>query len=207
MVAVIEANWQDIIDGNPLPESPARRIFKKTVESVSDQAKDALPEANGRVERARDLLLAGSVFRNEEDDSFTVRSQNGKKSYKVNGDCSCADYQRGNKCQHLISTWIWRKARKIIAEEQETLSEQTVESSQPIISTPLLTPERPEALAETPGTTNILPQFITQIHGKDFVQFAGLLHMAHERGLRHGHVESINLLNRQYKFNRIEDRR
>ncbi len=30
---------------------------------------------------------------------------------------------------------------------------------------------------------SIPPEFITQIHGKDFVQYSGLLNMAHERGL------------------------
>ena len=39
------------------------------------------------------------------------------------------------------------------------------------------------SLPETPGAVSIPSQFITQIHGKDFVQYSGLLALAHERGL------------------------
>jgi hypothetical protein len=37
--------------------------------------------------------------------------------------------------------------------------------------------------AEPSVGVGIPPQFITRIHGKEFVQYAGLLAMAHERGL------------------------
>ena len=33
MVAVIETSWQDILDGKPLPESPARKVFREAVET------------------------------------------------------------------------------------------------------------------------------------------------------------------------------
>ena len=44
----------------------------------------------------------------------------------------------------------------------------------------------PTSHVEVSGTTtaNIPAQFITEIHGRQFVQYAGLLAMAHERGLQ-----------------------
>jgi hypothetical protein len=124
MVAVIETSWQDILDGKPLPESPARQLFTNTVIAVAAHAKAALPEANGRVDRARDLVLGGLVSRNT-DGTFTVHSQSERgKSYTVTEKgCQCPDAENaGNAekaphCKHLISTWLWRKARKAIEKQ------------------------------------------------------------------------------------------
>jgi hypothetical protein len=167
MVAVIEMDWQDILDGKPFPESPAQRLFTNTVIAVAAQAKAALPEANGRVDRARDLVLGGLVSRNA-DGTFTVRSQSDHgKSYTVteNG-CQCPDAENTPHCKHLISTWLWRKASKML--EQQSCEAPSTQSTSPI---------------ETSVTTSIPAQFLTEIHGKVFVQYAGLLAMAHERGL------------------------
>jgi hypothetical protein len=167
MVAVIEMDWQDILDGKPFPESPARQLFTNTVISVAAQAKAALPQANGRVDRARDLVLGGLVSRNA-DSTFTVHSQSERgKSYVVSeGVCSCPDAQKGEStCKHLISTWLWRKAHKAI---EEQLANDAMEQ-QP---------------AETPKAELPIPsQFIVELHGKQFVTFSGLLTLAHERGL------------------------
>src|SRR5438309_906675 len=47
-------------------------------------------------------------------------------------------------------------------------------------------PVSPESPVEASDTTaaHIPAQFLTEIHGKQFVQYAGLLAMAHERGLQ-----------------------
>ena len=44
-------------------------------------------------------------------------------------------------------------------------------------------PVSTESPVETPATTHIPPQFIVELHGKQFVTFSGLLTLAHERGL------------------------
>ena len=43
--------------------------------------------------------------------------------------------------------------------------------------------QHPPVNGTQPKPSHIPAQFITSIHGKDFVQYAGLLAMAHERGL------------------------
>jgi hypothetical protein len=149
MVAVIETSWQDILDGKPLPESPARQLFTNTVISVAAQAKAALPEANGRVDRARDLVLGGMVSRNA-DHTFTVHSQSEHgKSYVVSeGVCSCPHAQKGEPtCKHLISTWLWRKASKML--EQQLASDATAQQpapAQPQGETVLALPEAPASV-------------------------------------------------------------
>ena len=60
MVAVASLEWQDVIDGN-FPENPARTAWSEAVATVADRAKAAIPEANGRVEKAVAIVLAGDV--------------------------------------------------------------------------------------------------------------------------------------------------
>jgi hypothetical protein len=62
-VSKVEVSWDDALSGN-FPESLAQRLFANTVIAVAAHAKAALPEANGRVDRARDLVFGGLVVRN-----------------------------------------------------------------------------------------------------------------------------------------------
>src|SRR5207245_5171872 len=146
------------------------RLFCETLETVFVQAKQALP-LNDRTEKARDLVLANAVAQNQ-DGTFTVSSQcEPGKSYTVNGSsCNCPDAQhREIQCKHLIATWLWRKTRKVLEQQLGEAS-----STQP--------------------TSPIPSQFLTEIHGNQFVQYAGLLAMAHERGLVNlsAHFISVN---------------
>jgi hypothetical protein len=176
MAIVTKISWDDILDGKPFPQSDARRLFCETVETAFAQASQALPNLNGRVEKARDLVLANAVIPNQ-DGTFTVQSQaEPGKTYTVNGSCErsehprcdCPDAQsREGQCKHLIATWLWRKARKMVEQQQR-------ETALPQLPSPV----------EASGTPAIPAQFLTEIHGKQFVQYAGLLAMAHERGLQ-----------------------
>jgi hypothetical protein len=43
------------------PDIPARTAWREAVATVADKAKAALPEANGRIEKAVQIVLAGDV--------------------------------------------------------------------------------------------------------------------------------------------------
>jgi len=82
-------------------------------------------KANGRIERALDLALSGFVFGTDDPDTFWVRSQDPRakanEGYYVeirNGQstCQCMDFERGNKCKHIIATWIAIQAEQADAE-------------------------------------------------------------------------------------------
>jgi hypothetical protein len=122
----IEVSWDQVMAGN-FPESPAKQLFTNTVISVAAEAKAAMPEANGRVDRARDLVLGNLVVKHP-DGSFTVRSQSARgKAYTITeGACECPDSEKlvDGRCKHLIATWIYRKARKVI-ESQMASTDQT----------------------------------------------------------------------------------
>ena len=60
MVAVAEVEWQDMVDGN-FPDTPARQAFREAVATVAEQAKAALPDCHGRIDKAIAIVLAGDV--------------------------------------------------------------------------------------------------------------------------------------------------
>ena len=59
-VSKVELTWDQVAAGD-FPMPPAKQLFVNAVLAVSAQAKAALPEANGQVENARDLVLGGLV--------------------------------------------------------------------------------------------------------------------------------------------------
>jgi hypothetical protein len=128
--STIEISWDQFLDGS-YPESPVRQLYRNTVIDVAAQAKAALPEANGRVERARDLVLGHLVSRNQ-DGTFTVRSQSARgKSYTINGECNCPDAAKlvDKRCKHRIATWIWRKAQQVLEAQLGSNGQQPEEAT------------------------------------------------------------------------------
>ncbi len=61
MAIVTEISWNDMFAGKALPDSPARTAFCEAVEAVADKARTAVPELNGRTEKAIQLVLSGDV--------------------------------------------------------------------------------------------------------------------------------------------------
>src|SRR5205823_2039350 len=101
-----------------------------------------------------------------EEDGHTCMVQSSKSGwYPVNGHCICADASKAQDgfCKHRLSKAIYRRAGEL---QREPV---------PQIST---------AIADAPATPQGIPaQYITHLHGKPFVRYAGLLAIAHERGL------------------------
>ena len=60
MAIVTEISWDDMVDGKPLPETPARKAWREAVAEIAEKAKATLPECNGRVDKAA-IVLAGDV--------------------------------------------------------------------------------------------------------------------------------------------------
>src|SRR5437588_6179548 len=140
-------------------------LFADAVKQVSVMAQAKLPESlHGRVQRATALVLNGAVWM--EEDGHTCMVQSSKSGwYPVNGHCICADASKAQDgfCKHRLSKAIYRRAGEL---QREPV---------PQIST---------AIADAPATPQGIPaQYITHLHGKPFVRYAGLLAIAHERGL------------------------
>ncbi len=178
MVAVIETSWQDILDGKPLPESPVRRIFRECVEIVANKARTAIPELNGRTEKAVQLILSGDVSIAPDGQGKIASQSNGSIEYLVGkGDsCACKDHPKAPKhlCKHVLAYHIFTRATAL-AKQKLAAAVDVEQAANPKSTSPV-------EVSET-TTAHIPAQFLTEIHGKQFVQYAGLLALAHERGL------------------------
>jgi hypothetical protein len=175
MVAVVEMSWQDVFDGTPLPESPVRQAFRKAVEEVAQKAREALPEANGRIDSAVKIVLQGDVEILPDGKAKVASQSNGQTIYHVvNGECSCKDFVKapGNFCKHRLSAALYKRSTTLAKQKLAQLD--GTHNGQQATVQPTSAPK-----AELP----IPPQFVVELHGKQFVTFSGLLTLAHERGL------------------------
>src|SRR5438093_2889357 len=94
----------------------------------------------------------------------------GKSTYhQVNGSCTCQDFTQGKApngfCKHRLAHGLYRRAMELVNVQEPVSTESPVEASDTTAA-------------------HIPAQFLSEIHGKVFVQYAGLLAMAHERGLQ-----------------------
>src|SRR6266851_204372 len=95
MAIVTEISWNDMFDGKPLPENPARTAWREAVAEIADKAKVALPECNGRVDSAVKIVLAGDVELQTDGTAKVGSQSNGTTAYHiVNGACTCKDFPK-----------------------------------------------------------------------------------------------------------------
>ncbi len=127
--------------------------------AIVAKAKQRLPDSHNRIEKAVDLVRHNAVTVLPDGSVLVASQAKSEISYTVNGSCSCADFMSAplHLCKHKLAVTIVKR----LQEQEQTTSEDTSEDKPP----------------------RIPPQFVTQLHGKDFVQYSGLLAMAHERGL------------------------
>jgi hypothetical protein len=87
-------------------------MFPATVERVTASAKAALPNANGRIERAATIVLAGGVHLVGLHEAVVQSQTHEELTYTVNGSCPCKDarYQaKDGWCQHRLAAGMYRR--------------------------------------------------------------------------------------------------
>jgi hypothetical protein len=182
---VAEISWDDMLDGKPLPETSARQAWRAAVDDIVAKAHEKLPECQGRIERAAKLVLSGDVELMADGTARVASQSNGSTAYHiVNGHCDCRDYEKAphNFCKHRLSAAIARRAQALLTAKPAIGGNGQAPTLQPppASSVAAATSALPEPV-ETPQ--GIPQQHLVLIQGKPFVKFAGLLQMAHERGL------------------------
>jgi hypothetical protein len=174
----------------PATLSPDRAAWRAAVAAIADKAKATLPECHGRVDKAVAMVLNGDVELLADGKARVCSQSNGQVIYHVvNGECTCQDYAKAPShwCKHRIAAGLYKRATALVQRKLNGASNSQVTTAPD--SAPEPAPGQPSALAvplpETPGETpqGIPPQHVVLIQGKPFVKFAGLLQMAHERGL------------------------
>src|SRR5438552_15375677 len=157
MTMIASYNWEsDFFTQHTA--APAQVAFRTAVLHVADKAKQVLPDNASRIDKAIALVLNGFV--EIVDGKCRVASQtNGKSTYhQVNGSCTCQDFTQGKApngfCKHRLAHGLYRRAMELV-NVQEPVS-----------------PE-PTSPVEASGitTAHIPAQFLTEIHGKQFVQY------------------------------------
>jgi SWIM zinc finger len=133
-----------------------RALFRHTVAEIATKAKLTLPDSSSRIDMAVELVLAGDVELHADGTAAVASQTDPLKVYVVNGSCDCQDFQRApdHYCKHRLAAALEKR-----------------------VQAALRTPEPPKSSPAIPE------QFLVMIQGKPFVKYAGLLHVAHERGL------------------------
>ena len=167
-------------------DSLSQLLFGAAVVEVGERAKGVLPECHDRIEQAVQLLLAGEV-QWQPDGSVQVQGPEQEDAvYGMQDTCPCPENAQSPRgwCMHRLAGAIAKRASALVQTRLETLSAP-------------LPPESPGAPAGEDGEAlsraTIPPQYIQLIHGKPFVRYAGLLAMAHERGLHKLEATFVNV--------------
>jgi len=168
------------------------------VAEIADKAKATLPDCTGWVDRAVAICLNHDVELLEDGKAKVASQASGKVVYHlVNGGCECRDYKDGKApsgwCKHRIAAGLYKRATALVqrklAQPNGTHNGHTApdpvpaqaELPAPAPQADVPVPAQAEAPVET--ALGVPAQYVVLIQGRPFVKFAGLLKMAHERGL------------------------
>lgn len=172
MTIVAQFSWDDIADVDFT--NSARKAFRQAVEEVADKARTAIPELNGRTEKAVKLVLNGDVSIAPDGQGTVASQSNGNLTYLVGKgiSCSCKDHPRAPKklCAHLLAYHIFTRATALAKQRLEQLDAASHDTTtqaptEALVSVstqePVATPATP-ALPEAPASVN----FHTTIAGR-----------------------------------------
>jgi hypothetical protein len=147
--------------------------FMKVLTEITDKARFALHDKQGRVDRAVTIILSGGVSHDEHGWHVDSQSRDGIL-YHPNPACTCEDATftvANGFCQHRLAVAMYRRTIEALAK--------------------MLPPDDPEPVlpAETVSPQHVLdpairPEWLTLVHGKTFLRYVGLLALVHERGLK-----------------------
>jgi hypothetical protein len=127
-----------------------------------------LPDSHSRIDKAVALVLAGAVEILADGTARVASQDNGTTGYHiVNGHCDCRDFVQApaSWCKHRLAHALCKRAT--------TLAQQTTAH----LNDPAPVPPQPRPAPTIPA------EFVTTIHGREFVQYIGLLAIAHAQGL------------------------
>ena len=146
MAIVSEISWDDMLDGKPLPETPARQAWREAVAAIADKAKARLPACSGRVDAAVKIVLAGDVEVQPDGTAKVASQSNGQIIYHVaSGVCSCKDFAKSphNLCKHRLSAAIARRAQELVSAKLNGASQGQVAAIPDLAPAPAERPAQP----------------------------------------------------------------
>jgi hypothetical protein len=182
MTMVAEYDWESDTWTQHPGEHAARAAWREAVAEIATKAKQTLPECHGRVDAAVKLVLAGDVEPREDGTTRVASQSNGQVVYHVvNGECTCKDFPKAPSgwCKHRIAVGLHKRAAALVQRTRNGTSNGVTTDQ----VAPPLAPAPAQAEPSGEPAQGVPAQHLVLIQGKPFVKFAGLLQMAHERGL------------------------
>jgi hypothetical protein len=109
-ISIVENNAFSLPDGYSIPHENSSWWHAITL--AANRAKEALPHAEVRVERARQLVLDGRIEIVHSSLAKVTSSRGTFYTSLINGDCTCVGSgSRNTWCHHLIATWLYCSCR------------------------------------------------------------------------------------------------
>ena len=150
--------------------SPAD-AWRAAVQAEAASMQANCPDLHERIADATTLVLTNQVELGLDGHASVASRSTAGVRYDVNGTCPCKDAAFNTEyCAHRLAVALVKRATKHLAA--------------PVVmpDAPATTPPAVDALFPAP-VHSIAPEHIVEIQGKRFVKFAGLLALAHARGL------------------------
>jgi hypothetical protein len=162
--------------------------FREALAQAEAQARATLPPAlHERLACAVALVTQGQVLQDAETSGWWVTDRPALPGDTlVNGQCVCEDFALAPRhlCRHRLGVYLARRVVEMLAAPQDPVVAVEVEDggTPEHEDRPDETPVPPTA-AEAEALQRIPPEHIQYLHGKPFVRYAGLLAMAHAKGI------------------------
>src|SRR5262245_16398930 len=125
-----------------------RQIWRAAVAEVAEKATAALPQCQGRIDKAVSLVLAGAVDMLGDGTARVASQSNGQTIYHiVTGHCDCRDYEHAPEswCKHRLAHAIAKRAYPVAKAKLDTGAGGQATPAQPAVPTPPL-PEAPASV-------------------------------------------------------------
>ena len=163
--------------------------FAQALLQAEAQARSTLDVAlHERLSAAVSLVKDGRVFQSTKGAWEVDSSSTPGLTYTVNGSCGCEDVHYNKPpnglCKHRLAMFLSQRVLTLMQQPPAPVVPELVAPSpdNDPEDAPQSTPVETEPhAAPVPG---IAPRHIVTIQGKPFVKFAGLLELAHQRGLQ-----------------------
>ena len=210
MDKIAQISTVDMITGDTtyiITNMDRNQIWRSAVTQAAKKARRALPDSATRIDKAVDLILHNHVELLPNGHARVAsQTRGGAITYTIaNGSCSCEDYKRAPSamCKHRLARGIYVRAMEIAKDFTAKAPEGTItipadDPNGEIVNrceedVPLLEMEESEPQAPAPvvfppvrgetGTPTIPSQYLVTIQGRQHITYAGLLTLAHQKGL------------------------
>jgi hypothetical protein len=188
MVAVREISWEEA--STPGFEQTTQQAWREAVAEIAERAKQTLPEANGRVDKAVAIVLGGDVEIFPDGKARVASQANGATEYVVcNGTCECKDFPKAPSgwCKHRIVAGLYKRAtalvqRKLAQHANSASNGQVAAAPEPVTAQPAApTTPLPEApVSITLKATLHGHEVMVTLRGVDFASVKAQVEQASE---------------------------